>query len=151
MKKIFLALSLTIATSLTVWAQNGQSFGKKFKAEEAFAVTELSRRMGDKQEMNDVVVSGTITEVCQVAGCWVKLKNDAGEDVFVKFQDGKIAIPKNMAGRKAVVHGTALRKTISVEDQRHFAEDAGKTAEEIAQIKQPKTQLRINSNGVVVY
>lgn len=151
MKKLLLFVMLGTLSTTGAFAQQAKSFGKKFKTEAAFPAGELNQRIGDKAELKDVTVSGTITEVCQAAGCWVKLKNEAGEDVFVKFQDGKISVPKDMAGHKAIVHGTAVRKTVSVEQQRHFAEDAGKSADEIAQITEPKTSVRINSNGVVIY
>lgn len=145
---ILAASALTLIISTTAFAQ--EKYGKSFNTDKAFPATELASKMGDKKSMNDVVLSGEISQVCQMAGCWVKLKNDAGEDIFVKFQDGEIAVPKDMAGRKAFVHGRAVKKTVSVDDLKHFAQDEGKSEEEIAAIKEPKTQYRVESNGIVI-
>ena len=140
------ALMITIPS----FAQNGKAYGKKFKAQNAFPAAELNERMNDKDQLEHVVLSGEITQVCQAEGCWMKMKNAEGDDIFVKFNDHAFVIPKDLAGHKAYVHGTAVRKIVSVEDQRHFAEDAGKTEEEIAQIKEPKVELRVNATGVII-
>ena len=39
---------------------------------------------------------------------------------------------------------------MSVDDQRHYAEDAGKTEEEILAITLPKRTLSVTSNGVLL-
>ena len=56
----------------------------------------------------------------------------------------------DLAGASAVVCGTASKKSVSVADQRHFAEDAGKSAEEIAKIKEPKDEIRIDATGILI-
>ena len=148
--KIFAAGVLALAITIPAIAQNGKSYGKKFKTREAFAATELSRRMGDKPNMDDVVISGEITEVCQAMGCWLKLKNEAGEDVFVKIKDHAFLMPKDIAGRKAYVYGNVVKKTVSVDELRHYAEDAGKSTDEIAKITEGKTELRVVAKGIAI-
>lgn len=49
-----------------------------------------------------------------------------------------------------VVQGTAEKKTTSVEMLKHYAEDAGKTKEEIAAITEPKQEIIIQATGIVV-
>ena len=39
---------------------------------------------------------------------------------------------------------------MSVDDQRHYAEDAGKSPEEIAAITEPKRTLSFTSSGVLI-
>ena len=80
----------------------------------------------------------------------MKLKNENGADVFVKFKDHEFVIPKDRAGRAAIVSGIAKKKTISVDDQKHYAEDAGASEAEIAKITQPKEELRIEATGVMI-
>ncbi|MCE2790741.1 MAG: DUF4920 domain-containing protein [Saprospiraceae bacterium] len=46
--------------------------------------------------------------------------------------------------------GKAYRETTSVEDLKHFAEDEGKSAEEIAAITEPKTELKFMASGVMI-
>ena len=49
-----------------------------------------------------------------------------------------------------VVEGKAFLKEVSVKDQQHFAEDAGKSAQEIAAITEPKQELAFLANGVLL-
>jgi len=148
--KTITTTAFTLIVTVPSYAQDGKAYGKEFKQANAIAATALSDHMGKKDKVEDVVVSGEISQVCQAEGCWMKMKAATGEDIFVKFKDHAFVIPKDLSGHKALVHGTAIRKTVSVADQKHFAEDAGKSAEEIAKIREPKTELRIEATGVVI-
>lgn len=141
--------AFALAIAIPSMAQGGKLYGKKFKPETAFSATELNRRMGEKEKM-DVVLNGEISQVCQAEGCWMKMKNEAGDDIFVKFKDHSFVIPKDLAGHKAFVNGTAIRKTVSIEEQKHLAEDAGKSEDEIAKITAPRVELRVEATGVVI-
>jgi Domain of unknown function (DUF4920) len=55
-----------------------------------------------------------------------------------------------LAGTKVIFEGQPAVKTTSVADQRHYAEDAGKSKEEIAKITEPKTELTFVAEGVLV-
>jgi hypothetical protein len=46
--------------------------------------------------------------------------------------------------------GIVRKETISVETLRHYAEDAGKTAEEIEKITEPQTKYTFLANGVIL-
>src|SRR5207237_4309974 len=106
--KTLAAGAFALAISVPAIAQSGKLYGKKFKSDKAFAATELSRRLGDNTKMDNVVLTGEISQVCQAEGCWMKLKNEAGADVFIKFKDHSFVIPKDLAGHKALVNGTAV-------------------------------------------
>jgi hypothetical protein len=148
--KAFSACTLVLALATTASAQNGTAYGKKFKTTHSIEAAQLEKTMGAKDKLEKVVINGEITQVCQAEGCWMKMKNASGEDIFVKFKDHAFLIPKDLAGHKAYVSGTAIRKTVSVEDQKHYAEDAGKSEEEIAKITEPKVELRVDATGVVI-
>ncbi len=150
LSQIIVAGVLSLAIAVPAIAQEGKSYGKKFEIKEAIIAEELSSSMSDDARDN-VVVVGEITEVCQAEGCWMKLKVEGGKDIFVKFKDHAFLIPKDMGGRKAHVFGTAKKKIVSVEDQKHYLEDAGKSDEEIAAITEPKEELRIDAEGVIIY
>lgn len=49
----------------------------------------------------------------------------------VKFKDYAFFMPKDCAGKKAVVDGYAYTQTTSVEELKHLAGDAGKPQAEI--------------------
>jgi hypothetical protein len=139
-----LALGITVAAQ----AQEGKAYGKAFKSESAMNAGDLAERLADKTSLDDVVIHGEISEVCQAEGCWMKLKNPSGADIFIKFKDHAFLIPKNLANHHAYVYGTAVKKEVSVAEQKHLAEDAGATEKEIAKITAPKVELRVNASGV---
>jgi len=93
---------------------------------------------------------GEIVEVCPKKGCWLKVSLGSEEEVFVKFKDYAFFVPKDVAGKKVLLNGSAFIEEMSVEDQRHFAEDAGSSQEEIAQITAPKRTYRFEADGVLI-
>jgi hypothetical protein len=152
MKKfIFLFVMAASLSAVAVMPAGAQtSYGKSFKVKAAQTPQELMKTLETQSEVKGVVVKGTIAQVCQAEGCWMKLKNTAGEDMMVKFKDHAFLVPKDIAGKSAVVYGTAKKKTVSVDEQRHLAEDAGQSSEEIAAITTPRIEVRIDATGVVV-
>ena len=96
------------------------------------------------------VVRGTVTEVCQMKGCWMKLDQGQGNSIRVTFKDYALFVPKDLAGKEIVMRGIAKEETLDVETLRHYAEDAGKTKEEIESITEPKTSLSFEADGVMI-
>lgn len=92
--------------------------------------------------------TGIIEDVCAVKGCWMRLRDDAGNEVLVRFADYGFFVPRNARGRTAVVYGNADVQLLSVEARRHLAEDAGKTPAEIAAIRTPKSEVTIVAHAV---
>jgi Domain of unknown function (DUF4920) len=72
------------------------------------------------------------------------------EKLLVKFKDYAFFVPKDIAGREVMVEGKAYKEVTSVEELRHYAEDAGKSAEEIAKITEPVTEKKFMASGVVL-
>lgn len=128
----------------------GKIYGEKISAENAIALTDLPAKMGDQDKM-DVKIKGEIVEVCQNKGCWVTVKMPNGEDMRVKFGEDDFFVPKNSSGKQAVMEGTIEKEIISVDEQRHYLEDAGKPKEEIMAITTPDTTLSFNAKGIIVY
>ena len=98
----------------------------------------------------NVVTTGTITEVCPQKGCWMTVVDDSGNEINVRFKDYSFFVPRNAGGRKVVLHGWTTRMTIGVDELRHYAEDAGKSAEEIAKITEPEDQLIFYADSVFI-
>jgi hypothetical protein len=98
-----------------------------------------------------VRVAGTISEVCQQAGCWFTFQNDAGTPFRVtvpRGEDGYVfTFPKDVAGRQAVVAGTLTVEETDVETLRHLAQDKGASAEEVAAITEPERTLVLSATG----
>ena len=103
-----------------------------------------------KVENTNVKVEGEVESVCQAAGCWMKIKLADGKTMRVTFKDYGFFVPKDISGKKVIFEGTPSIKTTSVAELKHYAEDAGKSKEEIAKINEPKTELSFVANGVLV-
>ena len=59
-------------------------------------------------------------------------------------------MPKNIADKEVIVQGKAFIAEVSIEEQRHYAEDAGKSEEEIAVIIQVEKTLSFEADGVLL-
>jgi hypothetical protein len=93
-------------------------------------------------------LSGLITAVCQVKGCWMHLGSEA-QPVMVKFQDYAFFVPKDATGKVAIVEGTLSLKQETVEQTRHYLEDAGKH-EEAARITEGRKLYHLLARGVAI-
>jgi hypothetical protein len=88
--------------------------------------------------------------VCAKKGCWLKLELNDKETAMVKMKDYAFFLPVAAKGKTVVIDGEVLKKTISVAEQKHYAEDAKKSKEEIAAITEPKEEIRVTAKGIVV-
>ena len=59
-------------------------------------------------------------------------------------------VPVSLTGKNIVVSGSGKIQETSVEMLRHYAEDAGKSKEEIAAIKEPKQEAIFYAEGLLV-
>jgi len=132
-------------------AMSYQAFGEEISDEGVMPKSEIIEKYNNMQLGDTVAVKFTseVKEVCQNKGCWMKM--DMGEnEVMVKFKDYGFFMPKDIAGQDIIVDGVAFVEEMSVEDQRHYAEDAGQTKEEIEAITEPKLTLSFISSGVLI-
>jgi hypothetical protein len=95
-------------------------------------------------------VTGKVKEVCLEMGCWMKIEKADGTTLMVRTKDHGFFMPKNIVGKTVSMEGTAKAVEMSEKDQKHYAEDAGKTKKEIAKIKGNKTELQFTASGVEV-
>lgn len=93
---------------------------------------------------------GTVKEVCQAKGCWMKLELTNGNEAMVRFKDYGFFVPKDIAGKEVVVDGIAFVEEMSIEDQKHYAKDAGASQEELAKINMPKKTYGFEASGVLI-
>lgn len=95
-------------------------------------------------------VTGTVTEVCQAMGCWIKLQKSDGSTLMVKSKDHGFFMPQNLVGKTVLIEGTASVKEVTEQMRRHLAEDSGKSKEEINAIKGSEKQVQFVARGVKV-
>ena len=97
----------------------------------------------------DSKMTAKIIDVCEKKGCWMTLDIGQEKEVMVKFKDYGFFMPLDAKG-EVVVNGKAFVTETPVDELRHYAEDAGKSAEEIAAITAPKVELKFVADGVIL-
>ena len=152
--KHLLATFCCIVLAAIVYAQqpasasSGVTYGAGTTSENSISINELEKKLVNNKFEGKV--QGKVVEVCQEKGCWMKVQKSDGEKLMVKFKDYGFFMPKDIVGREVVLDGEANVKEVSVKQQKHYAEDAGKSKEEIAKIKEPKRELQFVAKGVLV-
>jgi hypothetical protein len=71
--------------------------------------------------------------------------------MMVRFKDYGFFVPKDCNGKTAIMNGVAYKEVVSVDMLRHYAEDAGKSKEEIMKITTPETRLSFEADGVMIF
>lgn len=155
MKKLF-ASTLLSFSFLIAMAQppagpvkKGDHYGAKVKAKKAMTVGELKTALNSQDEVNTKVI-GKVVDVCDKKGCWLTLQTPDNSKVFVKMKDYGFFVPTELKGHTVVMAGNAKMKETSVEELKHFAEDAKKSKEEIAAITKPEKEIRFMASGITV-
>lgn len=145
MKKITLLFVLMLAG----FAMNAQQkFGGEVNKTTVKNASEIPAMLGAVAEIKDITITGTVDAVCQAKGCWMTMDLGNGQTMRVKFKDYAFFMPKDCSGKKVTMTGTAFVKEISVAEQKHLAEDAGKSKKEIKKITKPVKEYRFEASGV---
>lgn len=92
-----------------------------------------------------LTVRGNVVEVCQSKGCWMML-SDGTRSMRVRFVDYAFFVPKDLTG-EIVAEGSFAIELVSVDDARHYLEDAGKH-DEAAAITEPQRSFTFLASGV---
>ena len=130
-------------------AKAGVTYGKTINATNAVNTDALNARFKGDSVYNGKI-TGTVVEVCKKKGCFMKLAQANGSPIMVQFTDYAYFMPQDIVGKTVVVEGTAKVKETSIGSLKHYAADAGKSKEEIAKITQPKKDISIMADGVLV-
>ncbi len=112
----------------------------------AISTAELLAQFEGKAEM-EATFKGEINEVCSKMGCWVNIRTE-DEPFMVRFKDHFTIPTMTEPGTMAYLTGTAIQDTVSVDDQRHFLEDAEAPQEEIDAITEPKYTMTFIAEGI---
>lgn len=129
--------------------ENQTFYGSVIETGETMDGAEVRRTLTESGRA-EVRLEGTITATCAKKGCWMDVAS--GEDtVFVRFQDYGFFVPTEGAeGKRTVIQGEAFYDTLTVPMLQHYAEDAGKSQEEIDAITEPELRLAFTATGVMI-
>lgn len=157
MKRMFLMAVVVLGFMVTAQAQTeipsakpGVKYGKEITKDNAISVSRLANSFGADSTYSGKI-EGEVVEVCKKKGCFVLLKRAGeAEPIMVRFKDYGFFMPQDIVGKTIVLEGEARISETSVAWLKHYAEDAGKSAEEIAKITEPKVDINIIADGVIV-
>lgn len=159
--KFFLA-AFTLVFSITIFAQsktkaainttNYALFGEKFQPNKIISEKEMLKKYKNlkKGDTLSVQYASNIKSVCKKKGCWMKMELSDKETSFVKFKDYEFFVPLNADGSEAIVNGKAFVDVVSVSELKHYAQDAGKSKEEIKKITKPEVTYSFEASGVYI-
>lgn len=157
MKRHLIAITIPLALAALGCQKpnvdNYASFGAKFETTDAVPLRDAVARI-DTHEGKPVCVKADIAEVCKKMGCWMMLA-DGNDRVRVRFTaseqctDGFL-LPRNCDGHTAYAKGSLHRESIPEDVARHYAEDQGKSEEEIARIVGPQPSVTMLATGVMI-
>lgn len=127
------------------------SFGDKIDAENVLTTAQINEKYNNLKvgDTLDVKFTSNINSVCSKKGCWMRLGLGEEKEVMVKFKDYGFFMPLDAEG-EVIVNGKAFVEETSVDELKHYAEDAGKSEEEIAKITEPKKTLSFVADGVLL-
>ncbi len=131
-----------------VFEKDKEIYGAQLKMKDS---TKLADVMKDPKtfEGKALRMTATIDSVCQKKGCWMVLKDGTAE-TRVKFTDYKFFVPLDVSGRTVTVEGKPEVKVIPEAMRRHYAQDAGKSKEEIAKIVGDETTVVFMADAVEI-
>ena len=159
--KVITMISMLLLFAVAACTQNpvasssddrGDTFGAGVSADDYVSYDDLMSQLNAKDTVRTTMMA-TVSEVCQAKGCWMTLvpgKANANSEIMVKFKDYGFFVPKDISGKSVLVEGQAYKTVVPVDELRHYAEDAGKSKEEIEKITEPQESFAFLASGVIV-
>lgn len=155
-KRIIVAAIFALSAFTSAYAQEerksakpGQTYGAEISTRGAIDIAELPALLANKEKVK-TKVSAKVLDVCPKKGCWMNLYINDSTTAFVKMKDYGFFVPMDMIGKTVVLEGEATVKMTSVNELRHYAEDAKKPQSEIDAITQPEKSIRFLATGIKV-
>lgn len=144
---IFIALGASAQKEKTP-AAKGVVYGVMADEKAPVAPDDIAARLVDNQYEGQV--KAKVVQVCKAEGCWIKVERKDGTAMMVRAKDHAFLMPENIVGKTVLIDGSATVKETSEEMRKHYAEDAGKSKEEIAKIKGSEKDIQFAARGVKV-
>ena len=130
------------------------SYGEVIENKDVMTTETLMAKLAPMTDTDslDCTFSGVIQGTCAKKGCWMTVDVGAEDEMRVRFKDYGFFVPvEGQSGNKTVMRGKAFKSVTSVADLQHYAEDAGKSKEEIAKITEPEVAIGFLADGVLIY
>ncbi len=149
------ALALAALTASAAAAQSSKEYGKALTLT---VTTPISAILKNPKafEGKRVQVEGTIVEVCEERGCWIRIASDKEfEAIRFKVEDGVITFPMEAKGKLALAEGvvkiTTLTKEQAIEQAKEMHKERGTMAKfDPSKYTGPVTDVQITGEGARV-
>lgn len=128
---------------------NISKHGEDISEEGAITPVEFLSKLEGQDSIN-VKLAANITDVCQKKGCWMTLDLGDDKDMRVRFKDYEFFVPKDASGKTAIIQGVAKIDTTSIEELKHYLEDANAPQEEIDAVVEPEINYAFEATGVII-
>lgn len=152
MKKTSVMLSI-ILLLFGCQSQPPKKFGAELTLKET---TKISEILASPKEFvgRQVLVEGTVLDVCSNAGCWMEIESDQpNQKIKIKVKDGEIVFPVEAKGKSATAEGIVYSIDLTEEEAKeylqHMAEDAGKEFDSTS-VTGPMTLYQIKGLGAEI-
>ncbi len=127
------------------------NYGEALTLNEAIAIGDLLAA-ADQHEGKRVRVSGTVTDVCPMKGCWIQVAS-GDEKIKVKVNDGEIVFPLSAKEQEVVVEGLVERLEMTesqhISYKAHLAEEKGEPFDS-SSVSGPLVTWRIKGLGAEI-
>jgi hypothetical protein len=154
MKKLLLSVfSLVSFTVLLAQppagdANLGDVYGDNVTAGKNFNAKKFTGKL--QEGPIETKLKAKVLEVCPKKGCWLKVELQDKSTAFVKMKNYAFFVPTSLEGKSIEIDGKVEMATTSVDELKHFAEDAKQTQAEIDAITEPKKEIKIMASGIKV-
>jgi len=125
-------------------------YGEKIEEDGALDAADVKSKIEAADTTSTIKIKGKINQCCKKKGCWMTVDLGGGEELTVRFKDYGFFVPKDADGLETIMRGQLQREEISVAARKHYAEDAGKTQEEIDAITEPEVKYTFMADGVII-
>ncbi len=132
--------------------QEYNAYGAEVISDQIYDINAMTEKYKNIKENDtiDITFTGRVTNVCQAKGCWMKIDIGNQKEAMVKFKNYEFFVPTDTAKDSVIVQGRAYVSETSVDELKHLANDAGKSADEIAAITSPKRVYSFIADGVLI-
>lgn len=154
-KLVFILTTLFMLNSAQAKSSPTVVYGEPLKLKNSQTVTETLEK-AKSQEGQHIQITGVITDVCPMKGCWIKV-TDPGtkQEIEVKVKDDVIVFPKHSKNKQVTVEGELVKKVYSknkaIKHLRHRAKELG-IPFDVKSVKGPMEFWTIKGKGAkIVY
>lgn len=103
----------------------------------------------EKGQKSTMLVEAKVDKVCKQKGCWMVL-SDGEHNIRVTFKDYGFFVSEKLIGKSVKAQGVFVRKTMTVDDQKHYLKDEGASQKKIAEVKKDKSVISFIAEAVEV-